>query len=65
MTDQRILDHAALRAAAGSALLLVQFAAARAEIGAFARRGRETPHRAACVYQATARLQAGGAGHHS
>jgi hypothetical protein len=40
------------RAAAGSAMLLLQAAAAQAEIGPFARRGRETPRAAAQYYRA-------------
>ncbi|SEG52112.1 hypothetical protein [Bosea lathyri] len=39
------------RAAAGSAMLLLQLAAAQAEIGPFARRGRETPGVAAQHYR--------------
>lgn len=39
-----------------SALVLLQAAAARAEIGPFARRGRESPQAATGLYRATARL---------
>lgn len=39
-----------------SALVLLQAAAARAEIGPFARRGRASPQVAAGLYRATARL---------
>ena len=39
-----------------SALVLLQAAAARAEIGPFARRGRASPQAAAGFYRATARL---------
>lgn len=42
----------------GPALLLLQAAAARAEIGPFARRGRATPQWAARVYRAVASLHA-------
>lgn len=41
-----------------SGLVLLQAAAARAEIGPFARRGRASPQAAASVYRATARLVA-------
>jgi hypothetical protein len=41
--------------AAGSALLLLQFAATQAEIGPFARRGLATPQAAARCYGAMAR----------
>lgn len=41
-----------------SALVLLQAAAARAEIGPFARRGRASPQAAACSYRAAARLAA-------
>lgn len=39
-----------------SALVLLQAAAARAEIGPFARRGRASPQAAAGFYRAAARL---------
>lgn len=39
-----------------SALVLLQAAAARAEIGPFARRGRASPQAAAGLYRAAARL---------
>lgn len=42
------------RAAAGSAILLLQLAASQAEIGPFARRERETPEMAARLYRAAA-----------
>ncbi len=41
-----------------SALVLLQAAAARAEIGPFARRGRASPQAAAGLYRAAARLVA-------
>jgi len=41
-----------------SALVLLQAAAARAEIGPFARRGRASPQAAAVFYRAAARLGA-------
>lgn len=41
-----------------SALVLLQAAAARAEIGPFARRGRASPQAAAGSYRAAARLAA-------
>ena len=41
-----------------SALVLLQAAAARAEIGPFARRGRASPQSAAVCYRAAARLGA-------
>lgn len=41
-----------------SALVLLQAAAARAEIGPFARRGRASPQSAAGCYRAAARLVA-------
>lgn len=41
-----------------SALVLLQAAAARAEIGPFARRGRASPQAAASFYRAAARLVA-------
>lgn len=41
-----------------SALVLLQAAAARAEIGSFARRGRASPQSAAICYRAAARLAA-------
>jgi len=49
-------DEALRQIAAGSALILLQFAAAKAEIGPFARRGLQTPQTAARRYDATARL---------
>ncbi|PZN94824.1 MAG: hypothetical protein DCF30_19790 [Hyphomicrobiales bacterium] len=49
------------RAAAGSAMLLLQLAASQAEIGPFARRERETPQMAARLYRAAAtRTRIGG-----
>ncbi len=42
------------RMAAGSAMLLLQAAASKAEIGPFARRERETPQAAARLYRAAA-----------
>lgn len=49
-------EHGAGRALAGSAMLLVQMAAGAAEIGPFARRGRETPQAAALSYRLASRL---------
>lgn len=54
-TDDR-RDEGLARIAAETALLLTQFAACRAQIGDFARFGRETPQLAARRYAATARL---------
>ena len=51
-SEQR--ERAGERAAAASAILLVQLAASQAEIGPFARRGRETPETAARLYRAAA-----------
>lgn len=45
-----------------SALVLLQAAAARAEIGPFARRGRASPQAAASFYRAAARLATPAAG---
>jgi hypothetical protein len=56
MTDNENRERVTVRAAAGSAVLLVQLAAAQAEIGPFARRGRETPQAAAQSYRATFQL---------
>lgn len=56
MTEQRIVDQTTLRAAAGSAMLLVQVAAAQAGIGPFARQGRETPQVASLRYRAASGL---------
>jgi hypothetical protein len=51
-TERNVTD------ANASALVLLQAAAARAEIGPFARRGRASPQAAAGCYRATARLVA-------
>ncbi|KRE02810.1 hypothetical protein ASE61_16280 [Bosea sp. Root670] len=51
-TDRNATD------ANASALVLLQAAAARAEIGPFARRGRASPQSAAVCYRAAARLVA-------
>ena len=51
-TDRNAAD------ANASALVLLQAAAARAEIGPFARRGRASPQSAAVCYRAAARLVA-------
>ncbi|KRD99885.1 hypothetical protein ASE63_10215 [Bosea sp. Root381] len=57
-SEQR--EGAGERAAAASAMLLLQLAASQAEIGPFARRGRETPEMAARLYRAAAlRARAG------
>jgi hypothetical protein len=56
MTDNENRERVAVRAAAGSAVLLLQLAAAQAEIGPFARRGRETPQAAAQRYRAAFQL---------
>lgn len=49
-TERNVAD------ANASALVLLQAAAARAEIGIFARRGRASPQSAAGCYRAAARL---------
>lgn len=56
MIEQRIADQTTLRAAAGSAMLLVQVAAAQAAVGPFARQGRETPQTATLRYRAASGL---------
>jgi len=55
MTGSETRDDGLRQIASGSALLLLQFAAARAEIGPFARRGLKTPQAAARCYEAAAR----------
>ncbi|CAM5210518.1 hypothetical protein ARD30_04650 [Bosea thiooxidans] len=54
MAEPRIWPEQAM--ADRSVLVLLQAAAARAEIGPFARSGRATPQAAAGSYRATARL---------
>lgn len=54
MADSADRERGGERAAAGSAILLLQLAASQAEIGPFARRERETPQVAARLYQAAA-----------
>lgn len=54
MTDSGHRERDGERAAAGSAMLLLQLAACQAEIGPFARRERETPQMAARLYRAAA-----------
>lgn len=56
MTHDDTVEEGARRRAAETAMLLVQAAAARAEIGSFARRGLETPRRAALRYGAACAL---------
>lgn len=54
MADSGDRERDGERAAAGSAILLLQLAASQAEIGPFARRERETPQAAARLYRAAA-----------
>jgi len=54
MTDTAYRERDGERAAADCAMLLLQLAASQAEIGPFARRGRETPEMAARLYRAAA-----------
>ncbi|MBY0395529.1 MAG: hypothetical protein K2X91_03535 [Thermoleophilia bacterium] len=54
MAESAYREQAGERAAAASAMLLLQLAASQAEIGPFARRGRETPQMAAGLYRAAA-----------
>ena len=54
MADSWYRERDGERAAAGSAMLLLQLAASQAEIGPFARRERETPEIAARLYRAAA-----------
>ncbi|MET3890653.1 hypothetical protein ABIE41_001729 [Bosea sp. OAE506] len=61
MAESEHRDQANERAAAGSAMLMLQLAASQAEIGPFARRGRETPQIAAGHYRAATRLTRAGA----
>ena len=55
MTGSQKREDELRHVATESALLLLQFAAARAEIGPFARRGLLTPQAAAHCYGAMAR----------
>jgi len=52
MTRDETVEGGARRRAAETAMLLLQAAAAKAEIGSFAQRGLETPRRAALRYGA-------------
>lgn len=54
MAESAHREQAGEKIAAGSAMLLLQLAASQAEIGPFARRGRETPQMAAGLYRAAA-----------
>lgn len=54
--SEAIGSEGSARSASASALLLLQAAAARAEIGPFARQGRATPQAAAGRYLTAARL---------
>ncbi len=54
MTDSGYREGSGERAAAGFAMLLLQLAASKAEIGPFATRERETPEMAARLYRAAA-----------
>jgi len=54
MVESNRREAAGERAAAACAILLLQHAASQAEIGPFARRGRETPDTAARLYRAAA-----------
>ncbi|WP_156323446.1 hypothetical protein [Bosea sp. AAP35] len=60
MADSAYGEQGGERAAAGSAMLLLQLAASQAEIGPFARRERETPQMAARLYRAAAMRARGG-----
>lgn len=53
MRHDEIVERGERRRAAETAMLLVQAAAARAEVGSFARQGLEAPHRAARRYAMT------------
>lgn len=54
MVESAQEQDSSARAAAGTAMLLLQAAASLAEIGPFARRERETPQAAARLYHAAA-----------
>jgi len=56
MSEAAFENEGNARNASASALLLLQAAAARAEIGPFARQGRTTPQAAAVSYRTVARL---------
>ncbi len=56
MAESAYREQTGERAAAASAMLLLQLAASQAEIGPFARRGRETPQMATGLYRRAARL---------
>lgn len=59
MSEAAFESDGRLRNAAAAALLLLQAAAARAEIGPFARQGRATPQAAAGSYRRVALLAVG------
>lgn len=54
MVEAKHRERAGERAAAACAILLLQHAASQAEIGPFARRGRETPETATQRYRTAA-----------
>ena len=56
MSEAVFGNEGSTRNTSASALLLLQAAAARAEIGPFARQGRATPQAAAGSYRTAARL---------
>ena len=58
MAEARVWPRQEAVPPSASALVLVQAAAARAEIGPFAVKGRATPQSAAGCYRATAQLMA-------
>lgn len=59
MTGFNDRDRTGGPSASDMAMLLLQLAASQAEIGPFARRGRETPRDAARLYGAAARAVPG------
>lgn len=64
MAESAYHEDSGERAAADTAMLLLQAAASQAEIGPFARRARETPQAAARLYRAAAiRARFGGMMH--
>lgn len=56
MSETAFANEGSARNASASALLLLQVAATRAEIGPFALQGRATPQAAAGSYRTAARL---------
>jgi len=58
MAEARVWPEQGAANASASALVLLQAAAARAEIGPFAVKGRATPQSAAGSYRAAAQLMA-------